>query len=395
MPIMKIVQRMGQAAGLIAADDPVANSFTFMPTVNGLMIQVPLLDGNPLSFAMFETKEGRYVSPTGLYPHHLNGFLNVIGSPPNTESIAKKIKQWNAFDLDDAVAEAGMVMGVHRTREEWDQHPQGKYLAGVPLVEIVKVADSNPVPYDPDPTQPLSGIKTLALTHVIAGTCAARTLAEYGAQVLHVARDQSVEHEGLVMDVNVGMRSTFMNLRNPDHKQALTALLPEADVFIEGFRGRSMEKLGFGVDEVATKNPGKIYLSVRCYGWEGPWWDRGGFDMEALTVTGFTIAEGAGKTPRFPPTMVLNDYIAGYLGAAGVIAALRRRAKEGGSYHVRISLAKAALWFASLGSFDDVQFDATDADHRMIEPRTIRGQTPYGELHRLAPQVVLSKTPGR
>ena len=288
-----------------------------------------------------------------------------------------------------------MVMGAHRTREEWGQHPQGKYLDGVPLVEIVKVADSNPVPYDPDPTQPLSGIKTLALTHVIAGTCAARTLAEYGAQVLHVARDQSVEHEGLVMDVNVGMRSTFMNLRNPDHKQALTALLPEADVFIEGFRGRSMEKLGFGVDEVATKNPGKIYLSVRCYGWEGPWWDRGGFDMEALTVTGFTIAEGAGKTPRFPPTMVLNDYIAGYLGAAGVIAALRRRAKEGGSYHVRISLAKAALWFASLGSFDDVQFDATDADHRMIEPRTIKGQTPYGELHRLAPQVVLSKTPGR
>jgi len=88
MAIMKIVRRMGQAAGLIAAGDPVANSFTFMPTVNGLMIQVPLLDGNPLSFAMFETKDGRYVSPTGLYPHHLNGFLDVIGSPPNTESIA-------------------------------------------------------------------------------------------------------------------------------------------------------------------------------------------------------------------------------------------------------------------------------------------------------------------
>jgi hypothetical protein len=93
--------------------------------------------------------------------------------------------------------------------------------------------------------------------------------------------------------------------------------------------------------------------------------------------------------------MVLNDYIAGYLGAAGIISALRRRAREGGSYHVRISLTRAAMWFASLGRFPDTNFDATLPDHQMIDPETLQAQTPYGEVRRLAPQVKLSKTPGR
>lgn len=94
--------------------------------------------------------------------------------------------------------------------------------------------------------------------------------------------------------------------------------------------------------------------------------------------------------------MVLNDFIAGYLGAAGVITALRRRAKEGGSYHVRISLTRAAMWFMSLGSFPTTTgFDPNDPEHRMIMPETIRAQTPFGEIHRLAPQVKLSKTPSK
>ncbi|MBV8329442.1 MAG: CoA transferase, partial [Verrucomicrobia bacterium] len=96
-----------------------------------------------------------------------------------------------------------------------------------------------------------------------------------------------------------------------------------------------------------------------------------GFDMEAVTVTGFTMAEGGGQRPRFPPTFVMNDYIAGYIGAAGLIAALRRRAREGGSYHVRVSLARAAMWFMRLGQFPDTDFDLSGPDHRMIPPETI------------------------
>jgi crotonobetainyl-CoA:carnitine CoA-transferase CaiB-like acyl-CoA transferase len=283
-------------------------------------------------------------------------------------------------------------------------------LAKVPVIHIRKVGECDPVPFPSGPQQPLSGIKGLALTHVIAGSCAARTLAEYGADILHVVRDQSFEHEVVWTDVNIGMRSTLLDLRNADQSRALKALVPQADVFMESFSGRGVERLGFGIEELAALRPGIVYLTVRAYSWDGPWRDRAGFDMEAVTATGYTMAEGGSKPefspnfpmpegpgplPAFPPTLVLNDYIAGYLGAAGVIAALRRRAKEGGSYHVSVSLSRAAMWYQSLGTFPTTDFDATLPDHRMIPPETIKGQTPYGELHRLAPLVKLSKSPGR
>ncbi len=396
LPYVGLVLQKKQRLGLIDPDDPLPAGFTWRPTVNDRELQLPLLFGNPLSFAFFETKDGRMVTPTGLYPRHFVGFLNILRAPPEKEAIAKAIRSWNAEDLDEVVAEAGMVMGIHRTAEEWLAHPQGQYLSEAPLIEIDKIGDTEPIPYSPDPSQPLSGIKVISCSHVIASTTASRTLAEYGAEVLHVARDQSYEHEGIIIDVNVGMRSTLLDLKNAEHHQKLKALLPQADVFIEGFRGRAMGGLGLGPEDVAHAKPGIVYLSCRAYGWDGPWWNRAAFDMEALTVTGFTLKEGHGEgRPRFPPTMVLNDYISGYIGAAGILAALRRRAREGGSYHVRISLARAAMWFMSLGSFPNTDFDPTAPDHRMIPLRTLRAQTPYGEVDRLAPQVKLSKTPGR
>jgi crotonobetainyl-CoA:carnitine CoA-transferase CaiB-like acyl-CoA transferase len=398
MPAIAIIMLKKRAAGVVDPDDPVPGTFTFIPTVNGLWYQAPLIFNTPLSFAILPTKDDRWVTPTILYPQHMYGFLTLINAPPNPQAIAKAIKQWNSKELDDAAASKGMVMGVHRTAEEWAQHPEGQHLAKIPVIEIIKVNDTDPIPFKPNSERPLSGVKVLSLTHVIAGTTAARTLGEYGAEVLHIARDQSFEHEILVTEVNVGMRSSFVDLKNPAQNKAFSTLIPDADVFIEGFRGRAMEKLGFGVKEVAAKRPGIIYLTVRCYSWDGPWWERPGFDMEALTVSGYTIKEsgGLGHRPSFPPTMVLNDFIAGYLGAAGIIAALRRRTKEGGSYHVRISLTRAAMWFMSLGSFPTTtDFDPNDPEHRMIEPETIKGQTPYGEIHRLAPQVKLSKTPSR
>ncbi len=394
-PVIKLVQMLDQAAGRLSADDPIPKSFTFMPTINGLAYQAPLMIGHPLSFAMFETKDGRWVTPTGAYPHLYHGFLNVVGASPNTKSMAKAIKKWDAADLDEAVAEVGYILGFHRTAEEWARHPEGQYLAKTPVIDIRKVGDADPIPYAPDPKQPLSGIKALSLTHVIAGSCAARTLAEYGADVMHIARDQAVEHDFFVTDVNVGMRSAFVNLRNREQNQMFARLVPEANVFIEGFRGRGIDKLGFGVEEVAKRRPGIVYLSMRCYGWDGPWWNRPGFDMEGLTVTGITMAEGEGDRPEFPPTRVLNDYIAGYLGAAGILAALRRQAREGGSYHVRVSLSRAAMWYQSLGLFPSKEVDPVDPEQRMIEPETIKRQTCYGEIHRLAPQVKLSKTPGQ
>ncbi len=146
---------------------------------------------------------------------------------------------------------------------------------------------------------------------------------------------------------------------------------------------------------MAKKRPGIIYLSNNCYGYGGPWGDHGGFDMEGCSVSGITKIEGSGAGPKYPPTGIINDFVLGYIGASGVMAALRRRAKEGGSYHVKVSLTRAAMWYSSLGLFPTTEFDGNHPDHKMIPPRTIKGKTPYGEIHRLAPMVQLSKTPSR
>ncbi len=409
-PILTPIMQHRLASGAVPPNDPVARSFTFTPTINGNLYQAPVGLGNPFSFVPFRTKDGRFMNITAVYPHLNTRALTLLDCPPTREAIAAAVARWDGEKLEAAMFERGVVGVMHRTAEEWLAHPEGAHLAKTRLIEIRKVADGEPLRWTPNPMQPLSGLKVLALTHVIAGSTAARTLSEYGAETLQIMRDQSFEHEVVWTDVNIGMRSANLNLQQPEHAAALNALIPKADVFIDSFSGRGIERQGFGIDEVTKRRPGVIYLTLRGYSWDGPWKDVRTFDMEAVSTTGFTIAEGSGSRPgfgpsyadalgegplpAFPPTLVLNDYIAGYLAAAGVIAALRRRAAEGGSYHVHVNLARAAMWYASLGMFPSTDFEVTD-ENRMIAPRTIRFKSPYGEVHRLAPMVKLSRTPGR
>ncbi len=410
-PLLTPIMQVRLATGAVAPDDPVAKGFTFTPTINGNLYQAPVGLGNPFSFVPFRTKDGRFMNITAAYPHLNTRALELLDCAPNREAIAAAVASWDGAALEQAMFESGTVGVMHRTTQEWQDHPEGKHLAATSLIEIRKVADGEPVAWTADPTQPLSGIKALALTHVIAGSVAGRTLSEYGAEVLHIMRDQSFEHEAIWTDVNIGMRSANLDLNRPDQNAALAALVPDADVFIDGFSGRGVERLGFGIEQVSAKAPkGVVYLTMRGYSWDGPWKMIRTFDMEALATTGFTVAEGSGgfpdygptfpepegdgPPPAFPPTLVMNDYIAGYLGGAGIIAALRRRASEGGSYHVHVNLARAAMWYASLGTFPSIDFEPGEAS-LMIEPETISFASGYGQVHRLAPMAKLSKTPGK
>jgi crotonobetainyl-CoA:carnitine CoA-transferase CaiB-like acyl-CoA transferase len=239
-------------------------------------------------------------------------------------------------------------------------------------------------------------LRVLSATHVIAGNVMSRTLAEHGAEVLQIAHPEEFEHEALMQDPCAGFTSSaWLDLNQPEARQKAYELAAGADVFVESYRTRKISNLGLSPEELAARRPGIVYASARCYTYDGPWANRAGFDMEALCVTGFTTEEGTAESPAFPPTHVMNDYIAGYLGAAGIQAALIRRAKEGGSYHVRVNLARCAMWFMSLGKVDkNAQMPAGDK-HRLLAPDTITAQTPYGELVRLAPPVEFSETKPR
>jgi len=371
--------------------------YKFNPTINGYPYQLPYwinpdyqLD-NPMGFDLYRTKDGRFFLPTGAYPGLLNNMCSFLRCGPDHDQIAEAVSKWNSEELDEAAAEAGLVFAVVRTPEEWAAHPQGKQLADRPLVEIVKIGDSDPEPFTPA-ARPLSGLRVLAATHVIAGNVMGRTLAEHGAEVLQIAHPDEFENEGLMQDPCAGFTSSaWLNLKDPEALKRAYELAADADVFVESYRPHKIADLGLSPEELAARRPGIVYASAQCYSYDGPWAERGGFDMEALCVTGFTTLEGTPEQPKFPPTFVMNDFVAGYLGAAGIQAALIRRAKEGGSYHVRVNLARCAMWFNSLGTFD-TDVPGTGEQNQLLAPDTITAQTPYGEYVRLAPPVQFTET---
>jgi len=365
--------------------------YKFGPTVNGYPYQLPYWIDNPMGFDLYRTKDGRLFLPTGAYPRLLNDMCSFLRCGPDHDQIAEAVSKWDSADLDEAAAAAGLVFAIVRTSEEWLAHPQGKQLAERPLVEIVKIGDSDPEPFTAA-ARPLSGLRVLAATHVIAGNVMARTLAEHGAEVLQISHPEEFENEGLMQDPCAGFTSSaWLDLKDPEALKRAYELAADADVFVESYRGRKIADLGMSPEELATRRPGIVYASARAYSYDGPWADRGGFDMEALCVSGFATLEGTPEQPKFPPTYVMNDFIAGYLGAAGIQAALIRRAKEGGSYHVRVNLARCAMWFNSLGTFD-TDVPGTGEQHQLLAPDSITAQTPYGELVRLAPPVQFSET---
>jgi len=117
-------------------------------------------------------------------------------------------------------------------------------------------------------------------------------------------------------------------------------------VVVEGYAPGSMEKRGISARSMARLRPGLIYLSESAYGHVGPWAMRKAWENIAQAVTGVTFDHGTEDSPMKAPVAYLTDYGTGYLGALG---ALIRRAKEGGSYHVHISLCQTAMHFQDLG----------------------------------------------
>lgn len=370
--------------------------YMFKNTVSGHPYHSPILTKeNALGFSIYPTKDDRWYLPTAIYPRMWLDWAGLLHGL-DSESVAKAIAGWNAQDLEDAAAERGMIGSMCRTPEEWYAHPQGAILAQTPLVEIIKIGDSAPeLPPLANDQRPLSGIKVAAFTHVIAGPVVARTLAEQGAQVLDLA-NPAFEVDTLVKDTHLGFRSAWIDLRQNDDIDKARELLRDADVMVENYRNTAIADFGFSAEEVAKIRPGIVYASVRGFSFEGPWAGRGGFDMDANCCTGYATLDGTPDKPQLPPTVILNDYLAGYLTALGVVAALIRRAREGGSYHVRTTLSRFSMWYSELGVFDHDYMRETikQPDHQAIPPTGFKLDGAFGKQVRLEPGITFSKTPG-
>ena len=298
--------------------------------------------------------DGRWVRLHTNFPHHRDGVLRLLDCAYDREAVGKALKAWEAEAFETAAAEAGLVVTMMRSFAEWDAHPQGAAVAALPLITIERIGDAPPEQLSPG-ALPLSGVKVLDLTRVIAGPVCGRALAAHGADVLRVHGPHLPSFDLLDIDTGRGKLSTHLDLRDDAGRQTLRGLLQRADVFVQGYRPNAMARHGFGPEQAAEIRPGIVYVSLSAYGHAGPWAQRRGFDSLVQTASGINRAEAqaAGINKPKPLPCQAIDHSSGYLMAFGAMVGLMRRATEGGSWHVRVSLAQTGRWLRHLGRLEN------------------------------------------
>jgi hypothetical protein len=283
-----------------------------------------------------------------------------------------------------------------RSLAEWESSPQGQAAASLPPVLIEKIADAPPIPLPPAAARPLSGLRVLDLTRVIAGPVAGRTLAAHGADVLHISAAHLPSFDELVMDTGRGKRTASLDLRAPADRTRLRDLAVSADIFLQGYRPGAIAGHGFAPEALAALNPGIICVSLSAYGHLGPWAARRGFDSLVQNTNGMNDAEAvaAGEAkPRPLPCQAL-DHASGYLLAFGAMAALLRRAEEGGSWLVRVSLAGTGEWIKRLGRLD-AGLSAPGFSPAEIDAALEESDSGFGQMRATRHAARLQATPTR
>ena len=346
--------------------------------------------GSPTSFddavggEFYPTKDGQFIKFELLYPRLRDAVYRVLKCAPTQRAVEAAVMQWNAEDLERAIRDEGGAVGVVRTPAQWRQHPVGARLAAKPVVELQKIGESEPIPLPsglPANGKPLSGIKVLDSTHVIGGPITARTLAEFGADVLHLSRVDYPDHMNLRMETDIGKRAAYCDFTDPADRQQFFRLLQDADVFTCSYM--NLDQKGISPKTLAASKPGIIAHELRCFDFEGEWANFRGFDMLAITVSGYVDVEGAVDAPMMPVQAIFADYLAGYVGAAAVATALLKRAEDGGSYQVRVSLTRMAMWAQEIGLLDEAALSGTKAWSDLVREAdlpTALIDSPFGEI---------------
>lgn len=359
------------------------------------------IDGKPPQWAWdkiagtYQTGDGRWVRLHTNFPHHRDGILNMLGVAYEREKVAAALAGWTGLAYENEVARRGLVGTMMRSPAEWAAHLQGMAVASLPLLEIIKIADAPARELPPAP-RPLSGVRVLDLTRVLAGPVCGRTLAAHGADVLRVTGPHLPDIPGLDVDTGRGKLSTHIDLRGGEGKAALSALVENADIFVQGYRPGGLAERGFSPAQVAKRHPGIVYVSLSAWSHAGPWSARRGFDSLVQTATGINRAEaevaGVDKPVELPCQAL--DHGAGYLLAAGAMMALKRRAEIGGSWLVRLSLAQVGHWLTGLGRMPDGRAASTisraEVPHLLDE-----SPSQYGMMSALRHAGRLSETPPR
>jgi crotonobetainyl-CoA:carnitine CoA-transferase CaiB-like acyl-CoA transferase len=353
--------------------------------------------GSPMAWdaiaGIYKTRDQRFVRLHTNFPHHRAAVCKVLNCKPERDDVQAALMQWDAEAFETAAYAGGGVVAMMRSHQEWSDLPHAKALAELPLVSIEKIGEAAPKPW-PAGDRPLAGVRVLDLSRVIAGPVAGRTLAVHGADVLLISGPDLPAIPWLTIDTGRGKLTSFVGLKSEQGRGSLRDLLASADILSQGYRPCAIESLGFSPQDAAKINPGIVYVSLSAYGHAGPWAERRGFDSLVQTSTGFNHAEGqaAGVDgPKELPAQML-DHATGYMMAFGAMMAKARQSREGGSWHVRVSLAQTGRWLWNLGRVSD-GFKTEDLKGEQVKPFIEEIPSGFGPLQSIKHSAVLSKTP--
>jgi crotonobetainyl-CoA:carnitine CoA-transferase CaiB-like acyl-CoA transferase len=342
---------------------------------------------DPMS-GFYPVRDGRWVSIHCNFANHRAAALKVLGTGEDRAQANEASKSWDGEALEDAIHAAGGCAGLARGAAEWAAHPHAAAVADQPLLEVLRIGDAPPQLL-PRGDRPLAGIRVLDLTRVLAGPTCAKTLAEHGADVLKITAAHLPDSGAIELDTGIGKLAAHLDLRAAEGVATLRKLLGSADVFSQSYRPGALAARGFSPAEAAKLRPGVVCVSLNAWGQTGPWKDRRGFDSIVQAVSGMALAQGDGATPKLMPCSAI-DYVSGYLMACGAMIALARRAREGGSWLVRVGLARTGKWIVDRGTVDPAAALA-----EIPEGLATQTESPAGRIMHLKPVLQMSETPPR
>lgn len=286
--------------------------------------------------------DGGYVYLHANFPHHRDGLFRVFDAH-DRRAMEATLRRWSAADAEETAQQAGLCCIMLRDRKTWEAHPQRAALAQMPVIALSHLSYGKGA-LSPAGDLPLSGVRVLDLSRVIAGPMAGRALAELGADVLRIAAPDLPHIPPLIVDTGFNKRSAFADLTTAEGRRILTGLVAEADVVIDGFRPDALANKGFSSTDIAAINPNISIITLSAFAKVGPWAGRRGYDSYVQGAVGLTAPETPGEPPVRLACQPL-DYLTGCLSAFAGVAMLIERVKAGGGARMaELSLARTAMW---------------------------------------------------
>lgn len=317
---------------------------------------------SPLS-GFWRTADG-WIRTHANYPHHaaaLHGSLG-LADDAGPDDLAAVLQAMTATQAASAITAAAGIGVVVRPE---DPHAD-EVLRRHPLIALTPLRDGPRRPLTGDAALPLAGIRVLDLTRVLAGPVATRTLALAGADVLRIDPPGNAEIPLQHLDTGHGKRTALLDIAAEPRR--FDRLLADADVLVLGYRRSGLRRLGLDPRELADRHPHLVIAQLSA--WPGPDSPRG-FDSIVQADCGISWIESAdGTSPGALPAQAL-DHSAGYLLAAGIAVAVRRRSDHGGAWYVRTSLRRVAAELLGMPRSEPTQ---TAQEHPRTQTFDVAGQ---------------------